>query len=184
MSLKRTVVIGTSCSGKTTFAKKFSELLGVHHIELDALHWLPDWTERPREEFRSIVEKAVSADEWVVDGNYSKTRDIVWSRATAVIWLNYSFPVVLSRALTRTTRRIFEKEVLYSGNRETFRKSFLSRDSFIFWVLKSYHRRRREYPHLLKELQKRDLEIQVFRTPAEAEKFLSQPDEKNRFRFE
>lgn len=177
MSFKRTVVIGTSCSGKTTFAREFAELLGVQHFELDALHWLPDWTERPKEEFRSIVEKAVSAEEWVVDGNYSKTRDIVWSRATAFIWLNYSFPVVLTRAFTRTTRRIFDKEVLYSGNRETFRKAFLGTDSIIFWVLKTYHRRRREYPHLLKELQKRDLEIRVFRTPEEAEQFLSQVKE-------
>lgn len=92
MSLKRTVVIGTSCSGKTTFAVNLAQLLRVQHIELDALNWLPDWTERPKEEFRLIVVKAVSADEWVADGNYSKTRDIVWSRATAFVWLDYSFP--------------------------------------------------------------------------------------------
>lgn len=184
MSLKRTVVIGTSCSGKTTFAVKLAQLLRVQHIELDALNWLPDWTERPKEEFRLIVEKAVSADEWVADGNYSKTRDIVWSRATAFVWLDYSFPVVLSRAFRRTIRRIFDREILFSGNRETFRMSFLSRDSILLWVLKTYHRRQREYPRLLSEFQNRDVEIRVFRTPAEAEKFLSQLDEKHRFRFE
>ena len=180
MSLKRTVVIGTSCSGKTTFALKLAQLLRVQHIELDSLNWLPDWKSRTNEEFRTIVEKAVSADEWVTDGNYSKTRDIVWSRATAFVWLNYSFPVVLSRAFSRTIRRIFDSEVLFSGNRETFRMSFLSRDSILLWVLKTYHRRQREYPRLLSEFQSRDVEIQVFRTPAEAEKFLSQVEKENR----
>ena len=183
MSLKRTVVIGTSCSGKTTFARKLAQIINVQHIELDALNWLPDWTPRTNEEFRTLVEKAVSADEWVVDGNYSKTRDIVWSRATALVWLNYSFPVVLSRAFNRTIRRIFDREVLFSGNRETFRMAFLSRDSILLWVLKTYHRRQREYPHLLSEPEGRDVEIQVFRTPEEAEDFLSQLEKKSELKF-
>ena len=174
MSLKRTVVIGTSCSGKTTFARKLAAALRVPHIELDALHWLPNWVERTNEEFRSLVKESVAADEWVADGNYSKTRDIVWSRATAFIWLDYSFPVVLCRALSRTTRRVFDKEILYSGNRETFRKAFLSRDSILFWMLKTYRRRRREYPVLLNDLQSKDLEIRVFRKPEESQRFLSQ----------
>jgi adenylate kinase family enzyme len=176
MSLRRTVVIGTSCSGKTTFARLLAKLLEVQHIELDAINWLPDWTPRPNEEFRSLVKEAVSTDEWVVDGNYSGTRDIVWPRATAVIWLNYSFPVVLSRAFSRTIRRVFDKEVLYSGNRETFRKAFLSKDSMILWVLKTYYRRRREYSQLLEELQGR-LDIRVFRTP-EDERFLSEAEKR------
>jgi adenylate kinase family enzyme len=173
MSLKRTVVIGTSCSGKTSFAGKLAQLLRVQHIELDALNWLPDWKPRPNEEFRSLVKEAVSTDEWIVDGNYSRTRDIVWSRATAVIWLNYSFPVVLSRAFSRTIRRVFDREVLYSGNRESFRMAFLSGDSILLWVLKTYKRRRREYAQLLSELQGH-LEIRVFRIPEEAERFLSE----------
>ncbi len=41
--LKRVSVVGTSCSGKTTFAKNLARLLNIEHIELDAIHWLPDW---------------------------------------------------------------------------------------------------------------------------------------------
>lgn len=26
---------------------------------------------------------------WVADGNYSTVRDVLWSRATHVVWLNY-----------------------------------------------------------------------------------------------
>lgn len=37
----RVVIIGTSCSGKTTLAGTLAAALATPHIELDALHWLP-----------------------------------------------------------------------------------------------------------------------------------------------
>jgi adenylate kinase family enzyme len=49
--MARTVVIGTSCSGKTTFARDLARTLGLPHIELDALHWQPNWVSRSAEEF-------------------------------------------------------------------------------------------------------------------------------------
>ncbi len=172
--LRRVAVIGTSCSGKTTFAQRLAQAKSVKHIELDSIHWLPNWTPRPHEEFRALVAEAVAADTWVLDGNYSETRDIVWAHATALIWLDYSFPLVVYRALSRTLRRVFSQQLLYSGNRESFRQSFLSKDSILLWVLKTYHRRRREYLRLLPDLQDRPLQVYVLRTSEETERFLSQ----------
>ncbi|KAF0193679.1 MAG: adenylate kinase, partial [bacterium] len=142
-------------------------------IQLDAINWLPNWVERPNSEFRVLVQSAVMADKWVVDGNYSRTRDIVWSRATTLIWLNYSFPVVVYRALSRTLIRIFSKEELYSGNRETFSKAFLSKDSILLWVLKTYFRRRREYLQLLKNVSREKLQILILTSPKETNLFIS-----------
>ena len=42
---RRVAVIGTSGAGKTTFARHVSERLGLDHVELDALFWLPGWIE-------------------------------------------------------------------------------------------------------------------------------------------
>jgi len=171
-NLKRVVVVGTSCSGKTTLAKNLAQALGVKHIELDSIHWLPDWVERPKEEFRNLVEKEVAADLWILDGNYSKTRDIVWKRATAIIWLNYSFPLVALRAFRRTTHRILTQENLYSQNRETFKQSFLSKDSILLWVLTTFHRRRRDYPPLLEEISSSEIKVIVFQNPKKTKEFL------------
>ena len=170
--LRRVVVTGTSCSGKTTLAGQAAGILGVPHIELDAIHWLPNWQERPAEEFRELTALAVAADHWVVDGNYGPVRDIVWARATSVIWLNYSFPLVIWRALSRTITRSVSGQILYSGNRESLRMAFLSRESIIWWVITTY-RRRREYPVLFKNQEFRHLDIIEFRKQREADAFLS-----------
>ncbi|ASC70268.1 Shikimate kinase [Halomicronema hongdechloris C2206] len=59
-SLKRIVAIGSSCSGKSTLARRLSTRLGLKHIELDELHWQPNWQERDDNEFRSLVATAVA----------------------------------------------------------------------------------------------------------------------------
>src|SRR5215475_9462137 len=129
--MARVVVIGTSCVGKTTFAQALAYRMNFPHVELDALHWQPNWTARTPEEFRALTADALAKGYWIIDGNYGTVRDLVWSRATTVIWLNYSFSVVLWRALTRTMRRVLTQEELLSGNRESLRMAFLSRESIL-----------------------------------------------------
>lgn len=53
---------------------------------MDALHWQPDWREKPHDELRREVEALTQAQRWVLDGNYGMVRDIVWPRATAILW--------------------------------------------------------------------------------------------------
>ncbi len=171
--LKRMVIIGTSCSGKTTLAQTLSQVLNMSHIELDAIHWLPNWQSRPLAELRPLVQETVAAKQWVLDGNYSKVRDIVWHRPTTVIWLNYPFDLVLWLALYRTTKRVLSQEELFGGNREGFRQSFLSKDSIIWWVITTYARRRREYPQLFKQPEYAHLNIIEFRTPTETKRFVA-----------
>jgi len=141
--LRRVVVIGISGAGKSTVARRLAQRMTVPHIELDALHWGPDWT--PRAAFRDDVRVAVQADAWVVDGNYGAVRDLVWSRATTIVWLNLSFPRVVWQVLVRTVRRAWRSDVLWNGNRESWRISFFSRESILWWVLTMYHPRRREF---------------------------------------
>jgi hypothetical protein len=66
------------------------------------------------------------------------------------------------------------RERLYSGNRETFRKAFLSRDSILLWVLRTYHRRRREYPALFEQPVYGHLTVIELHTPREAERFVTE----------
>jgi adenylate kinase family enzyme len=146
--MTRVIVVGTSCVGKTTFAKSLARVLSLPHIELDALYWKPRWVARSPDEFRALVEQMLSQEQWVTDGNYRVARDIVWSRATTVIWLDYGFPLVFWRAVTRTLRRVLTREELFATNRESLCMAFFSRDPILWWVVTTFHRRRKQYRRL------------------------------------
>jgi adenylate kinase family enzyme len=170
---QRIVVVGTTGSGKTTLARRLARLLAIPHVELDALHWGPDWTPFPLEVFRERTAQALGGDAWVVDGNYGKVRDIVWSRADTVVWLDFALPVVMGRLLWRTLRRVFSREELWGGNRERFLSQFLSRDSLFLWALRTYWRRRREYPELLERPEHAHLRVVHLRSPGEERAWLA-----------
>lgn len=164
-------MVGTSWSGKTTFARRPAPLLNAPHIELDALYWGPKWT--PRREFRSDVLAAAQLPRWVIDGNYAAVREIVWRRCTAIVWLDHSFARVFSRALGRTLRRIVSREPLYAGNRETIGGAFFDRTGIPWRVLRTYWERRREYPQLFRRPEYGHATVIRLRTPAAAEACLA-----------
>lgn len=170
---KRVVVIGTSGSGKTSLAERLATALAVEHVELDAIHWLPDWEMRPLEDFRGKVTEALAGETWVADGNYSKVRDIVWGRATTLVWLNYSRAVVLWRIVTRTLKRSLRQEVLFSGNQESLSTAMFGKDSIVAWSMGTFARRRREYPQLFKEAAYAHLNVVELRRPKQAVAFLA-----------
>lgn len=170
-NLTRVVVAGTSCSGKTTFARRLASMLGTAHIELDALYWGPEWT--ARREFRQDVLTAAQQPRWVIDGNYSAVRDLIWRRCTAIVWLDYAFARVFSQALRRTARRIITRERLYSGNRETLRNAVFDTEGIPWWVIRTHRKRRREFPELFRRPEYGHATVIRLPTPAAAEAFLA-----------
>ena len=171
-SLPRIIVVGCSCSGKSTYARSLSAVLGFPRVELDALYWGPEWQPKPAELFRALTAQAVAGERWLVEGNYGGVRDLLWPRATAVIWLNYSFLTVFRRALYRTLKRILTRETLWQGNRESFRRSFLSRESILLWVITSFRRRNREFRALQSSGKYPNLTWVEFHRPAQARAYL------------
>lgn len=169
----RVAVIGCSCSGKSTFARSLSQKIQAPHIELDELNWLPGWSERPLPELRKRVQQAVSAEHWVLDGYYfSRIGDIAWPRVTTLIWLNYSFPIVFSRALRRTLRRVMTGTPVCGGNRETFRQAFLERDSVLYWVVSTFQSRRRHLREVFTRRELPNVQYLECRRPEDADRLL------------
>ena len=169
---QRIVVLGVTGSGKTTFARALAARSGCPHIEMDALHWLPNWTEKPTDDFRRDIAQAVSAECWVIDGNYSKVRDIAWNRAEAIIWLDYPLPLILWRLLRRTISRIISREELWNGNRETVRNQF-RRDSLFVWAFQSYRKQQLTYPALFQQPEYQHIAFIRLTSPHATEDWLS-----------
>jgi adenylate kinase family enzyme len=171
--VRRVVVIGTTGSGKSTLAERLAAQMGLRVIELDALFWGKDWQPVPLELFRHRVERETRDDGWIVVGNYNQVRDLVWPNADTLVWLDLPLSLVMWRLVRRTVQRASSKEELWgTGNRESFRNAFLSRQSILLWALKSHRRNRERYTAEFGSLanQKRVVRLQSKR---EVERFVT-----------
>ncbi len=166
-------IIGTSGSGKTTFSKQLAEILNVPFIEMDALYWGPDWTRLTDQDLFYRLRKALEGENWVLDGNYSRTQDIKWELVEVVIWLDYSFPRTLYQAVRRALTRILTREEFWpgTGNRESLRMLF-SRDSIVLWTIQSYGRRKKKYLSYLEADEFSHIHFNRLQSPREAYQFL------------
>jgi adenylate kinase family enzyme len=149
----RVSVIGTSGSGKTTFADALARRLGARHIDLDAINWQADWKDlnvHDPDEFRRRVAEAAAAATWVSCGNYSKVRDILLGRATHLVWLDYPKPLVMARVLKRSFSRAWTGDELWpgTGNREQFSR-WLDKGHPIRWAWDTYADRRARYAAMM-----------------------------------
>jgi hypothetical protein len=76
----------------------------------------------PDDEFRRIVTDVTSGDAWVVDGNYEDiVRNVIWGRATDVVWLDYERAAVMRQVMARSFKRAISRTELWNGNRERVR---------------------------------------------------------------
>jgi adenylate kinase family enzyme len=171
--MQRVVVLGTSGSGKTTLARELSQRMRAPHIELDALHWEPNWTGAPKDVFRQRVENAIAQETWALCGNYASVRDLTLARADTAVWLDYPMAVVFTRAFRRTIRRAFTRELLWGNNRESLLINFFSRESLLLWIVDTWRIRRRDYPKMLRSEKCRHLRVLRFRSPKETQEWLA-----------
>ena len=140
---RRIVVWGATGSGKTTFARHLSGALGLGFVELDAIHHARGWNSTGYDEMRAVLTQRLGAlpGGWVSDGSYTHISDIYLPFADALIWLHLPWRVSFWRLLKRTLTRAWTREPAYheDGPRESWRLSFLSRESILWWSI-HHHR--------------------------------------------
>lgn len=170
----RYLVVGTSGAGKSTFAEKLAAATQCPHIELDSHYWGPNWQAVPPEQFERSVVAATQGEGWVADGNYSAVRDVLWSRATHVVWLNFGRFTVFSRLLGRTISRGITRTRLSHGNRESLRMAFFSRDSILLWSLSTYSKNRSKFAALRDHDEFSHLHWTELTEPSQASAFLKE----------
>ena len=169
----RVSVMGTSGSGKSTFAKRLARRIAAPHIELDAINWQAGWRDlntHDLEEFRRRVAEAMAAETWVSDGNYRRVLDLILARATHVVWLDYPRWVTMIRVFRRSLVRAITGEELWpgTGNREDFAR-WLDPEHPIRWAWDTYHERRGRYAELFEDPALAHMARHRLTSPAEAE---------------
>lgn len=128
----------SSGAGKSTFARQLGELLQVPVYHLDVLFWKPGWIESSLQEFSLAQQRVVQEPAWIIEGNYSTTYPIRAGRANTIIYLDVSLTLSLWRVFSRRVRyRNKSRPDMAPGCPEKIDGDFL------WFILRTYHRRRR-----------------------------------------
>ena len=95
--------MGSSGSGKSTFARRLSAITGLPMVSLDALFWKPGWVESEAAEFGQRVTEAARLPRWIMDGNFTSggAGDLRRNIADTVIWFDLPRRTCMTGILTR-----------------------------------------------------------------------------------
>jgi adenylate kinase family enzyme len=160
----RILILGRTGSGKSTLARRLSKSLNLPYIELDAVHWQPNWQKPTPNAFRSTLQDKLSklpngsglaphGSGWVVDGGYSAVRSMLWPAATHALWLDYPFALTMWRLVRRTLSRMWTRQKVCGDNVERWR-NLLSFDPEINILMWAWHTRNKaavEFPRLFEQ---------------------------------
>jgi adenylate kinase family enzyme len=100
--MKRLMIIGGPGSGKSTAARGIHEITGLPLYHLDRLFWRPGWKPPPWDEWQATMAEIAARDEWIMDGNYSKSFQVRMPRAETILWLDLPRSICMFRVLKRT----------------------------------------------------------------------------------
>lgn len=172
--MRRINVVGTVGSGKSYFAQALAARLSLPYIQMDQLHWKPNWEEPSTDDLLTKLESELKHELWVLDGNYSKCNVLKWRYTDTVIWLDYSFTRTFVQLFRRTIVRVVSKQEIWpdTGNIETLRGTFMSHDSILLWFFRTYFKNRRQYGAMQTSPQYRHLQFIRLRNPQESQEFL------------
>ncbi len=83
------IILGCPGSGKSTFARKLHCRTNIPLIHLDNLWWNADRTHITREEFDRKLMAILQGDQWIIDGDYSRTYELRFRFCDTVIFLDF-----------------------------------------------------------------------------------------------
>ena len=105
--MKKVIVVGCPGSGKSTFARKLQEKTGLPLYYLDMIWHKPDKTTLTKEEFDEKLHELIARDDWIIDGNYSRTLEPRLQACDTAFVLDLPLEVCLAGAQARVgTKRI------------------------------------------------------------------------------
>ncbi len=99
--MKKIIIIGCPGAGKSTFARKLRDKLGIELFYLDRIYHKADRTTISREEFDAELANIMKKDKWIIDGNYQRTIPIRLQNCDTVFLLDFPLETCISGAKNR-----------------------------------------------------------------------------------
>jgi adenylate kinase family enzyme len=161
--VKRVVVLGAGGAGKTRLANELSRRTGLPVVHLDQIFWGPGWTARPADEAQPELAEAVTAERWILDGNFlTRLGSERLARADSVVFLDLPRRTCLRRALWRLICGE-QRADLPAGCSESLDLPFLR------WI---WRYPRDDRPRVLEFLIGLDAEVHRLRSPRDVRRYL------------
>ncbi|MEU0039614.1 MULTISPECIES: AAA family ATPase [unclassified Streptomyces] len=169
--MKRILVAGITGAGKTTMAQALAVRLELPFHEMDALKFTgPRWASNP--DLREQVATIAATPGWIFDSfGYPEVRDLLWTHADTVVWLDYPKSVIMPRILRRSLRRTLLRERIFGGNVETL-SGWFSSDHPAWWAWSQHGARRSEIARRTQDPRFAPLHVIRFRSPRRADQWL------------
>ena len=170
-------VIGTTGSGKSTFARKLARQLELRPIEMDDLFWLDDWQEPTDgvffEKLKNKMDRTTGG--WVLDGNYTRTMSLKLVKIDTIVWLDYSFSRNFFHLMKRSLFNLISQRKLWenSNNRESLKLLF-SKQSIFIWLIQQYPRNKAKYQMMMQDQKYQHIQFIRLTSPKQAAEFLQQ----------
>jgi len=150
--MRRIVILGPGCSGKTTLAMRLGKITGLPVVELDKIFWRPGLVPTPQKEWGKVQKLLTAERGWILDGDLGPydTVEVRLDAADTIIFLDFS----LARCVWRAVRRSRE------------------RMDFWFWLLKY---RQQSRPFLMRTIAQHGARatVHMLRTPEAVSRFLT-----------
>lgn len=93
-------MIGPPGAGKSTVAIRLGRLLGIDVFHLDELYWQRGAPLRP-DEWAALESELIAREQWILDGNYSRTLPARLDAADTVVFLDFRTALCLFRFVWR-----------------------------------------------------------------------------------
>ena len=159
--MKRILVVGPSGAGKSELSRKLKRKLNIPLIHLDNIFWKEDKTHIPREEFDQKLDEILRQDEWIIDGDYSRTYEVRMQAADTIIFLDYPLDVCLKGVESRVGKVRLD----FPWVDDEFDPDFKE------WIINWFDDKLPVLKNLLEEY-KDTKEIHVFKSREEGDKFI------------
>jgi adenylate kinase family enzyme len=124
--MQRIMIFGRPGSGKSTYALKLQQKLGLPLYHLDRYFFIDNWVERDEQEFLALQKELVDQDAWIIDGNCTASLEMRYQRAQLCLYFNYPKALCYFRIFKRRFKK--DEAILDrpSGCKEKLRLKFLS----------------------------------------------------------